>query len=241
MSPDDGEPGADPPSDPDAPVRRRMFLRKMTTDAVLAGGWLAGSARMIRSATAASDTLHREFEARQAPIEEPVTTADPPDPPTAPSAEAVTTSRPWTPWSPPLTAAQAALLASTLPAALASVQAGHAPHLTASPFHWDGAVFRISALDWSARSLNIQIDARVSLLIADPHGGLSVSVTGRATVITGPAAQDATLPILGKYGGHGAALAERWAELNVDGDRLVIVVVPEHMVWRSDEPAWRTT
>jgi Pyridoxamine 5'-phosphate oxidase len=249
MSPDDGLPaskddegasGVDPASAEDAPLRRRMFLRKMTTDAVMAGGWLTGSARMIRSATAASETLHREFEARPAPIEEPVTGADRPDPPTGPAAEAVTASRPWTPWSPPLTAAQEALLASALPAALASAQAGHAPHLTASPFHWDGAVFRISALDWSARTLNIQIDARVSLLIADPHGGLSVSATGRATVLTGPAAQDETLPILRKYGGDGSALAERWAELNVDGDRLVIVVVPEHMVWRSDEPAWRS-
>lgn len=241
MSPDDGEPGADPASAPDAPLRRRMFLRKMTTDAVMAGGWLVGSARMIRSATAASETLHREFEPPHAQIEEPVTIADGPVRPSAPSAEAVTASRPWTPWSSPLTAAQAALLDSALPAAIATAQAGNAPHLTASPFHWDGAVFRISALDWSARTLNIQIDARVSLLIADPDGGLAVSATGRATVVTGPAAQDETLPIIRKYGGDGSDLAERWAELNVDGDRLVIVVVPERMVWRSDEPAWRSS
>ena len=152
----------------------------------------------------------------------------------------MTASRPWAPWSTPLTAAQAALLAAALPAALASAQPGSAPHLTASPFHWDGSVFRLSALDWSARTLNIQIDARVSLLIADPETGLAVSATGRATVITGPAAQDETLPILRKYGGDGSDLAERWAELDASGDRLVIVVVPERMVWRSDEPAWRS-
>src|SRR6266567_6221727 len=58
---------------------RRTFLRKMTVDAVLAGGRLAGSAEIIRrSATAAGETLIRELEHLQAPPEGPAKAADQP-------------------------------------------------------------------------------------------------------------------------------------------------------------------
>jgi hypothetical protein len=257
-----GEHSAADPSPAEEPSPRRAFLRKMTVDAVLAGGRLAGSAEIIRrSAAAAGETLIRELDHLQAPSEGPASAADQPvadassplpvrGPPAAPSVPDPAAGAPMnaepgagrSPESspPPLTPAQAALLDSVSPAVLATVQTGGAPHLTVSPFHWDGRVFRISALDWTARTQNVQIDARVSLLIDDPRGRLSLSVSGSAAVIAGPSVREDTLPILRKYASDGSEVASRWAELNADGDRVVIVVVPERMTWRFEEPAWRS-
>jgi hypothetical protein len=250
----DGGSAADPANADDPTLRRRMFLRKLTADAVLAGGRLTGSASIMRrsaaAAAAAGETLLRELDTRPPASPEGVTARDQPIRPEAGASTALTDVSPpqaveagpsEAPWSQPLTPPQAALLASAIPAAIATVQPGNAPQLTASPFHWDGSVFRISALDWTARTQNIEIDARVSLLIADPRGGLAVSVSGRAVVIGGPSARDETLPILRKYAVEEAEVTARWAALNADGDRVVIVVLPERMLWRVDEAAWRST
>ena len=287
---DDGATVADPSPAKDIASPRRMFLRKMTADAVRAGGRLAGSARIIRqSAAAAGETLLRELEQVPTTPQEPITTTggpallessapvgadaldgfgasvglgapvdrapgisaprepisptepiSPAEPADDPSPQDLHATRSPQSTFPPLTPAQVALLESRNPVVLATIQSGRAPQLTASPFHWDGRVFRISALDWTARTQNIQIDPRVSLLIADPFGGLSLSVTGSAAVAAGPSARDDTLPILRKYAADESEVASRWAELNADEDRLVIVVVPERMLWRFDEPAWRS-
>jgi hypothetical protein len=248
---DDAAAAADPANASDPTLRRRMFLRKMTADAILAGGRLAGSARIIqRSATAAGETLLRELEAGQVASKGPPTTSGRPILPepggTTRRSDAPSSPQPFhggesqAPSFPALTPAQEALLASAVPAALATIQLGSAPQLTASPFHWDGRVFRISALDWTARTQNIQIDPRVSLLIADPTGDLSLSVTGSAAIVAGPSARDETLPILRKEAVNESEVSAQWTALNANGDRVVIVVVPERMLWKFDDPAWRS-
>lgn len=246
---DEGAPDADPSTVTDPAFRRRMFLRRIAAEAIVAGGRLAGTAQILqRSATAAGETLLGELGARPAaplgaPGAEAPRAADPGEPAPGTDGPAVRdpqASEPWKPWSPPLTGDREALLARAVPAAFATLQPGDGPHLTAGPFHWDGGAFRLSALDWTARTLNVQADPRVSLLIADPQSELWVSVNGKATVIVGPAAETETLPILRKYAADEADAAAWWAELNADGDRAVIVVVPERMLWRADEPAWRS-
>ena len=103
----------------------------------------------------------------------------------------------------------------------------------------DGRVFRLSGLDWTARTRNIQVDPRVSLTIVDPGGYLSVTVAGRASIVGGPAALDETRPILEKATRAEAEIAARWAELNAGGDRVAIIVVPERMVWQETAPGLR--
>jgi hypothetical protein len=56
------------------------------------------------------------------------------------------------------------------------------PQVTQSPFEWDGTVFRLEGVAWSARSENIRRLPGVALLIRDPADSAGLVVYGEATL-----------------------------------------------------------
>src|SRR5712691_7409871 len=118
---EDGAPDPDPSTATDPTLQRRMFLRRMAADAIVAGGRLAGTAQIIqRSAAAAGETLRGELGARQAaaagaPVEDRAIPAKPTAPNAPTDSEAVRElepSQPWKAWSQTLTTDQETLLES---------------------------------------------------------------------------------------------------------------------------------
>jgi hypothetical protein len=56
------------------------------------------------------------------------------------------------------------------------------PHLTQSPFDWDGHLFRIVGVAWSARSENIRRAPGVALLIRGAPDSAGLVVYGEASL-----------------------------------------------------------
>jgi hypothetical protein len=61
------------------------------------------------------------------------------------------------------------------------------PQVTQSPFDWDGSLFRIEGVAWSARSDNIRRLPGVALLIRDPLSSAGLVVYGEAMLQEGEA------------------------------------------------------
>ena len=133
---------------------------------------------------------------------------------------------------------RARALAAARNAILATNRRDGTPQLTPNWFHWDGAVFRISTLAWTAKVRNIRRDPRVALCIdfpagPDEGGGDYMVAYGRAELVEGERVRDETLPLLRKYLPEEEVLPW-WERINRDGDRVVVVVHPERIVWRGD-------
>jgi hypothetical protein len=237
----DPEPDADPePPDPEPGADRRSFLRQLSTDAVWTAGRLAGaSAALRRSLVAAGGSAIGSLEASadvEASVPGPVGAVPPPrpasDPPVAVAAAVapapVSTPDPVT----ALTPLQHAFLAGGTKATLAVNDPGGHPLLASSIYHWDGALIRVPARDFTARTTGVDRDPRVSLLIDDPASDAWVAVTGIASLVYGDQVETELRLILGKYH-DGDDVAGRWDALKATGDQLVILVRPTRFVWRS--------
>jgi len=135
------------------------------------------------------------------------------------------------PAAPPsaLAAEQDAFLAARGSATIAVLDVHGEPQLTAGPYHWDGAVFRLPTGAFTAKAANVDRDARVSLLIGDLETGW-VAVAGHAALVVGPAAREHALIV--QQGLGAAALARAWSSQDDPNDLAVIVVTPTRFVWR---------
>jgi hypothetical protein len=155
------------------------------------------------------------------------------DPPVQPVAEPPGRTASEPPARVPLTlsGSQATLLDTVQTAVLGAGRPGLGPHLTPAQFHWDGWVFRIPSLGWSARIQNIRQEPRVTLFVEDLATGEFGSIGGRATIAEGRFARDQSGGLLARY--HpGADPDERWAQLLAeDIDRVVIVIDPDQAIW----------
>jgi hypothetical protein len=255
--PADPEPSPDPrpeqATESPAPPDRRTFLRQLSSDAVWTAGRVAGaSAAFRRSLVAAGETAIGAFEtATDAPAVAPEPGGALPSPGPAPAAADATAPatahatadatspasvapRP-VPQADPvaaLTADQQTFLSSGRRAALAvNDPAGH-PLLAFSDYHWDGSLFRLPARDFTARTIDIDRDPKVGLLIDDPASETWVAISGLATLVYGDQVEPEFRLILSKY--HDAdRVTQRWNERASSGDQVVIRIKPTRFVWRT--------
>ena len=229
----DPEPAADPAPQAD----RRSFLRQLSTDAVWTAGKVAGaSAAFRRSLVAAGETAIGTFEPVEQPAmaaPEPAQTVPAPEPaPGSGSAAVAPTLNPTADPVAALTPEQHAFLMGGTKAALAVNDPAGPPLLAFSIYHWDGSLLQLPARDFSARTIDIDRDQRVGVLIDDAGSDAWVAINGIATLVYGDQVEPDMRLILSKY--HEAdEVTRRWDELRSTGDQLVIRIRPTRFVWRS--------
>jgi PPOX class probable F420-dependent enzyme len=119
-------------------------------------------------------------------------------------------------------------------AVLATVRSDGSPQATPVWYHWDGAVMRISTPGWTRKTHNVRRDGRVSVCVDDPLSGTYVTLFGRAELVEGDRelVRQESWPILTKYL-HEDEARVRWARLDAQGDRVVIRVRPDKVIWRN--------
>ena len=240
--PSDPDPGADPAATPQPGADRRSFLRQLSGNALVTAGKLAGASTVLRrSLTAGSEAAIGHFgnaaDANQpsgdAPAGPPPLRARPADGANASASTLVASSDAVLP-NPvaALTPEQHTFLAQGTRAALAVNDPGGHPLVAFTIFRWDGAVIRLPARDSTARTVDIDRDPRVSLLIDDPTSDAWVAVAGVASLVYGAQVEPEIRLILAKYHDE-AGVARHWEEMRSAGDQLVIHVRPTRFVWRT--------
>jgi hypothetical protein len=216
-------------------VERRAFLRQLTGEAVVTSARLAGLSSAVRQSlfAAVEATATDVGPAGEPAPTPPITSAATREAtPMAPPAPATHAARPVVPVTPvALSPRQEALLTNATIAVLGTSALAGAPHLTASRFHWDGSVVRLSSDLFSARVARIDADPRVSLLIADEGPDEWVAIDGTAAIVSGDAVAEGIMPILRKYMTDEAA-ERAWTQLRASENPVVIEIRPSGYVWR---------
>lgn len=240
----DPEPGPahepEPAGDPQPKADRRSFLRQLSTDAVWTAGKVAGaSAALRRGLVAAGGSAIETFEGAtetEAMATEPVVTGPPPVSQPAVAPDVPVSERPTLTTRPDpvatLTPDQHAFLVRGARAALAVNDPGGHPLLAPSFYHWDGAVIRLPARDNSARTVDIDRDPKVALLIYAPASEAWVAINGVASLVYGEHVEPEMRLILSKYHEPDAVTA-RWEHMRATGDQLAIRIRPTRFVWGS--------
>ncbi len=216
---------------------RRSFLRQLSTDAVWTAGKIAGASTAIRRSLVVTGEativgLDDATEWSSSVVERPAVagSATPAMDSLVPASAAgrLATPDPVAALSPE----QHALLDGALRAALAVNDPGGHPLLAFSIYHWDGAVIRLPTHDFSARTINIDRDPRVSLLIEDVSSEGWATVSGMASLVYGIEVEAHMRRVLEKY--HAAAeVTARWEQMRSNGDQVVAVIRPTRFTWRS--------
>jgi hypothetical protein len=149
-----------------------------------------------------------------------------PEPP-APSTPTPSKSRASTGRLRALTDDERRLLSAATVAIVAANVPDGPPHLSRAPFHWDGEVALMLGGMFGARVSHIQRDGRVSVLVEDETGWLTL--TGEARVVSGTDALEEARPLLGHlYADEPAETA--WSRLTSDGEQAVTIVRPSRIV-----------
>jgi hypothetical protein len=93
---------------------------------------------------------------------------------------------------------------------------------------------RISTPGWTRKTHNVRRDARVSVCVDDPMSGTYVTMFGIAELVEGDREEvrRESWPILLKYL-HEDEARVRWARIDAQGDRVVIRVAPDKVIWRN--------
>jgi PPOX class probable F420-dependent enzyme len=113
-----------------------------------------------------------------------------------------------------------------------------APQLTPVWYLWDGTALSASVPGWTVKVGNIRRQPRVAVCVDDEVAGAYATASGAAELIEAPADGDrevvraATWPLLLKYLPEDEAAA-RWSRIDAAGDRVVIRLVPERILWRT--------
>jgi hypothetical protein len=243
------EPTGPPEAAPDRPgvADRRTFIRQLSGDAVVSAGRIAGlSTAFRRSLFAAGSAVTRELETSAGPepvaggpmpgAARPTAERETPEPP-PPAKPGPVTGSPQPPAPPPadavagLTPDQHGFLARGERAVLSINAPTGAPHVSASIYHWDGAILRMPSQMFAARAQLVDQDPRVSVFIEDRTSGAWVVVTGLASLVYGDAVERETMLVLERSLSPGDA-ASRWDEMRARGDAVVVQVRPTHFLWR---------
>lgn len=104
---------------------------------------------------------------------------------------------------------------------LATVGANGGPHLGPVWYLWDGTSIRIRT---PASTIKVA-DPRVAFCVDDQVSGEYLTIYGRAVVILDDRVSELTMPLLLAYL-HPDEAATRWARINADGSRVLIVITP---------------
>jgi PPOX class probable F420-dependent enzyme len=132
-----------------------------------------------------------------------------------------------------LTSEQQALLRRMRNGTLATVGPGGQPHLGPVWYLWDGECVRISTPAWTTKVADAEADSRVAFCVDDQVSGEYLTIYGVAAVITGDRVTELTWPLLLAYL-HQDEAAARWARINADGSRVVIMITPTRVAGRQD-------
>ena len=217
---------------PGARPDRREFMRHLSRDAVWTAGRLARFSSIVRrSVMAAGEGATRDLESTH----EALPPGPAPAPAPAPAVPLDADASPVTAWVRDpvltLTPAQHEFLGNGSKATLAVNDPAGSPHQTASMYHWDGDAIRLPAGMFTARTMLVDRDPRVSLLVEDPASDAWLALTGVASLAYGPQVEVEMMTLLSKYLDAEAA-ARRWEEMRSSGDQAVILVRPTRIVWR---------
>lgn len=235
------------------PADRRTFLRQLSGDAVWTAGRIAGASAVLRrSLVAAGETAISAFETADKEVAEAPQEISPQSQMEIPGARLE--SRPEPAPGPPVVAdatrqspsvldpgpdpvaalspQQHAFLAEGRTAVLAVNDPSGHPLIAATPYGWDGARLSLPARDFTARTIDVDRDPRVSVLIEDPASGAWVAVSGVAALVYGVRVEPEVRQILAQHLDP-AAVDARWEALRASGDQVVIVVRPTRFVWRQ--------
>jgi PPOX class probable F420-dependent enzyme len=116
---------------------------------------------------------------------------------------------------------------------LATTGPGGGPHLGPVWYFWDGAAVRISTPGWTRKVADIRADPRVALGVDDQVAGEYLTIYGTAVIVDDArGVTELTAPLLQAYL-HQDEAAARWARINADGSRVVILITPERVTGRQ--------
>jgi PPOX class probable F420-dependent enzyme len=127
---------------------------------------------------------------------------------------------------------QEALLRRMRNGTLATVAANGGPHLAPVWYLWDGISIRISTPAWTIKVADVEADSRVAFCVDDQVSGEYLTIYGIAVVIRDDRVSELTRPLLLAYL-HPDEAAARWARINADGSRVVIVITPTRVAGRQ--------
>jgi PPOX class probable F420-dependent enzyme len=131
-----------------------------------------------------------------------------------------------------LSAEQLALLSRMRNGTLATTAVSGGPHLGPVWYLWDGAQVRISTPGSTRKVADIRADPRVALCVDDQVAGEYLTIYGTATIVDDRRVTEITEPLLLAYL-HPDEAAARWARINADGSRVVILITPERTAGRQ--------
>ena len=132
-----------------------------------------------------------------------------------------------------LSAAEIALLQRMRNAILATIGVSGAPHLAPVWYYWDGQQVRVSTPEWTRKVADIRANPQVALCVDDQVAGEYLTVYGTAAIVAGNRVTELTRPLLLSYLPADEADA-RWARINSDDSRVVILVTPERLASRQN-------
>jgi PPOX class probable F420-dependent enzyme len=132
-----------------------------------------------------------------------------------------------------LSAGHRALLQRMRDAVLVTVGSSGAPHAAPVWYLWDGEQIRISTPATTRKVADIRADQRVAVCVDDQVSGEYVTIYGSAVVVDGEAVTELTKPLLLRYLPPDESAA-RWARINADNSRVVIMVTPARTVGREN-------
>jgi PPOX class probable F420-dependent enzyme len=131
-----------------------------------------------------------------------------------------------------LSADQESLLRRMRNGSLATTGPHGGPHLGPVWYLWDGESVRISTPGWTRKVADVEADDRVAFCVDDQVSGEYLTIYGAAAVVRGSAVTDLTTPLLLKYH-HPDEAAARWARINADGSRVVMMITPVRVAGRE--------
>jgi PPOX class probable F420-dependent enzyme len=115
---------------------------------------------------------------------------------------------------------------------LATIGASGGPHLGPVWYFWDGAAIRISTPGWTRKVADIRTDPRVALCVDDQVAGDYLTMYGSAVIVDDERVTELTEPLLLAYL-HPDEAAARWARINADGSRVVLLITPDRIAGRQ--------
>jgi PPOX class probable F420-dependent enzyme len=128
---------------------------------------------------------------------------------------------------------QVALLRRMRNGTLATIGASGGPHVGPVWYLWDGDTIRISTPAWTTKVADIEADNRVAFCVDDQVCGEYLTIYGTAFVIRDDRVTELTEPLLLAYL-HPDEAAARWARINADGSRVLIMITPTSVAGRQD-------
>lgn len=131
-----------------------------------------------------------------------------------------------------LSSGQEALLRRMRDGTLATIGANGGPHLAPVWYLWDGSSIRVSTPGWTIKVADAETDNRVAFCVDDQVSGEYLTIYGTAVVIRDDRVSELTMPLLLAYL-HPDEATARWARINADGSRVVIMITPARIVGRQ--------